>query len=48
MPRGDQALHRTALQAVPERRHLDEGSIRVEALTRDWQPIPGFSRTAGA
>lgn len=20
-----------------------KGSIRVEALTRDWQPIPGFS-----
>jgi len=22
-----------------------KGSIRVEALTRDWQPIPGFSES---
>ena len=48
VPRGDQALHGAALQAVPERRHLDEGIDPRGGIDARLAADSGLHRTAGA
>ena len=48
VPRGDQAVHRAALQAVPERRHLDEGIDPRRGIDARLAADSGLHRTAGA
>ena len=48
VPRGDQAVHRAALQAVPERRHLDEGIGPRRGIDARLAADSRLHRTAGA
>ena len=43
MPRRDQTVRGAAPRVVLNAATWQKGTIRVEALTRDWQPIAGFA-----
>ena len=47
VPRGDQAVHRAALQAVPERGHLDEGIDPRGGIDARLATDSGLHRAAG-